>query len=130
MIRRPPRSTRTDTLFPYTTLFRSPSRFQSGDDGAGIHDGSPARIDQHRTLAAQFERLCIDQMMRLRRERPMDGSDVGSFHQLGEWHVGHATLLADLIRDWVEGPHRASEPSQATGTARANAASPHHPNSS
>src|SRR3546814_19925092 len=27
MIRRPPRSTRTDTLFPYTTLFRS---FRSG----------------------------------------------------------------------------------------------------
>src|SRR3546814_2669887 len=29
MIRRPPRSTRTDTLFPYTTLFRSysPARF-------------------------------------------------------------------------------------------------------
>src|SRR3546814_3814494 len=26
MIRRPPRSTRTDTLFPYTTLFRSYSR--------------------------------------------------------------------------------------------------------
>src|SRR3546814_20955325 len=29
MIRRPPRSTRTDTLFPYTTLFRSP-RFRTG----------------------------------------------------------------------------------------------------
>src|SRR3546814_16563374 len=28
MIRRPPRSTRTDTLFPYTTLFRSPARCQ------------------------------------------------------------------------------------------------------
>src|SRR3546814_6927860 len=26
MIRRPPRSTRTDPLFPYTTLFRSPDR--------------------------------------------------------------------------------------------------------
>src|SRR3546814_4811878 len=26
MIRRPPRSTRTDTLFPYTTLFRSSGR--------------------------------------------------------------------------------------------------------
>src|SRR3546814_17420878 len=26
MIRRPPRSTRTDTLFPYTTLFRSAHR--------------------------------------------------------------------------------------------------------
>src|SRR3546814_10901638 len=35
MIRRPPRSTRTDTLFPYTTLFRS-SRCgrQGGDEGA------------------------------------------------------------------------------------------------
>src|SRR3546814_7325215 len=28
MIRRPPRSTRTDTLFPYTTLFRSLSQLQ------------------------------------------------------------------------------------------------------
>src|SRR3546814_7886026 len=27
MIRRPPRSTRTDTLFPYTTLFRSAAQF-------------------------------------------------------------------------------------------------------
>src|SRR3546814_3295805 len=27
-IRRPPRSTRTDTLFPYTTLFRSRTRFE------------------------------------------------------------------------------------------------------
>src|SRR3546814_13670809 len=31
MIRRPPRSTRTDTLFPYTTLFRS------SDDSTGLH---------------------------------------------------------------------------------------------
>src|SRR3546814_8497968 len=29
MIRRPPRSTRTDTLFPYTTLFRSPADHRS-----------------------------------------------------------------------------------------------------
>src|SRR3546814_15149415 len=29
MIRRPPRSTRTDTLFPYTTLFRSKTAFLS-----------------------------------------------------------------------------------------------------
>src|SRR3546814_7818041 len=29
MIRRPPRSTRTDTLFPYTTLFRSPQAAQA-----------------------------------------------------------------------------------------------------
>src|SRR3546814_3339216 len=29
MIRRPPRSTRPDTLFPYTTLFRSPARHRA-----------------------------------------------------------------------------------------------------
>src|SRR3546814_2136587 len=34
MIRRPPRSTRTDTLFPYTTLFRS----HNVDDRAGAID--------------------------------------------------------------------------------------------
>src|SRR3546814_4080068 len=33
MIRRPPRSTRTDTLFPYTTLFRSPAFSRSAGHG-------------------------------------------------------------------------------------------------
>src|SRR3546814_16047868 len=39
MIRRPPRSTRTDTLFPYTTLFRSPAVREVGLDPIG----EPAR---------------------------------------------------------------------------------------
>src|SRR3546814_7510923 len=34
MIRRPPRSTRTDTLFPYTTLFRSAARLTSAPSGS------------------------------------------------------------------------------------------------
>src|SRR3546814_12481124 len=34
MIRRPPRSTRTDTLFPYTTLCRSPAR--AGEVGVAV----------------------------------------------------------------------------------------------
>src|SRR3546814_16227906 len=47
MIRRPPRSTRTDTLFPYTTLFRSDGGGEGGgavlysdaeDPGANGHD--------------------------------------------------------------------------------------------
>src|SRR3546814_7537149 len=47
MIRRPPRSTRTDTLFPYTTLFRSqpdrPGRQPAGDPGGdrGVHPSGP-----------------------------------------------------------------------------------------
>src|SRR3546814_4451154 len=36
MIRRPPRSTRTDTLFPYTTLFRSAAS-QLGWSGSCVH---------------------------------------------------------------------------------------------
>src|SRR3546814_12888389 len=40
MIRRPPRSTRTDTLFPYTTLFRSGR--QRGGSGAGVGAGAGA----------------------------------------------------------------------------------------
>src|SRR3546814_4417210 len=48
MIRRPPRSTRTDTLFPYTTLFRSVRTGSDlatvgglghGRDGLGAHGG-------------------------------------------------------------------------------------------
>src|SRR3546814_4743514 len=49
MVRRPPRSTRTDTLFPYTTLFRS--RGQGGDQVVAGgnrpgHHRSPVVADQ------------------------------------------------------------------------------------
>src|SRR3546814_2043692 len=45
MIRRPPRSTRTDTLFPYTTLFRSPHSpcCRAGVRAAGVRH--PAGVD-------------------------------------------------------------------------------------
>src|SRR3546814_16852353 len=36
MIRRPPRTTRTDTLFPYTTLFRTLGRLDLADHGVGV----------------------------------------------------------------------------------------------
>src|SRR3546814_5899604 len=41
MIRRPPRSTRTDTLFPYTTLFRSILGFPLGGLSDLFNAGSP-----------------------------------------------------------------------------------------
>src|SRR3546814_18623286 len=40
MIRRPPRSTLTDTLFPYTTLFRSCKPFSSLDHGPESSSGT------------------------------------------------------------------------------------------
>src|SRR3546814_3974846 len=66
MIRRPPRSTRTDTLFPYTTLFRSQRELVAGallrgeghDRLLGAVAGEPAgRVtgvgEGHQALAAQ-----------------------------------------------------------------------------
>src|SRR3546814_18794427 len=51
MIRRPPRSTRTDTLFPYTTLFRSAFGLKLGAAGACIlfidETGRKIRVDRH-----------------------------------------------------------------------------------
>src|SRR3546814_10737963 len=45
MIRRPPRSTRTDTLFPYTTLFRS--SLAQGSFGFFAGNTLGAQINQH-----------------------------------------------------------------------------------
>src|SRR3546814_2208703 len=62
MIRRPPRSTRTDTLFPYTTLFRA----QAGDELAGtvVQPGRHAagRAEQRlgRLRPARMRHLRVD----------------------------------------------------------------------
>src|SRR3546814_3596744 len=41
MLRRPPRSTRTDTLFPYTTLFRSREEGPRAEDGHDMAEEFP-----------------------------------------------------------------------------------------
>src|SRR3546814_4194292 len=60
MIRRPPRSTRTDTLFPYTTLFRSAGGLavlveQAADGAAGsvVHAGNAAGTDGDELLLGE-----------------------------------------------------------------------------
>src|SRR3546814_15818594 len=60
MRRRPPRSTRTDTLFPYTTLFRSPDTPANTAFGANISDQSiygvefQASVSPTRNFTASF----------------------------------------------------------------------------
>src|SRR3546814_13542812 len=69
MIRRPPRSTRTDTLFPYTTLFRS-DRIADGaldavplrEDGRDLGNRALARDTREQTrhdIDHQFEASAI-----------------------------------------------------------------------
>src|SRR3546814_13116724 len=62
MIRRPPRSTRTDTLFPYTTLFRSvplrlDRRVHWSEDGR--HDGT---LFVSRVVGADLEALRLERV--------------------------------------------------------------------
>src|SRR3546814_3137845 len=69
LIRRPPRSTRTDTLFPYTTLFRSVANVAGKGSCDFVRDVAapfpvmvfmrmmgfpPERFDDFRALADQF----------------------------------------------------------------------------
>src|SRR3546814_2724944 len=78
MIRRPPRSTRTDTLFPYTTLFRSDGGVIAQiwvRDGDRVKAGDPLiRFDTTVTAAgASLSETSLDQLLakgaHLRAER-------------------------------------------------------------
>src|SRR2546421_8043393 len=56
MIRRPPRS----TLFPYTTLFRSPRRQPEDDRGVAAHDGVEIATAMRPHLNARTPRPLVD----------------------------------------------------------------------
>src|SRR3546814_2570751 len=53
MIRRPPRSTRTDTLFPYTTLFRSPGPYPLRGRPLSLCRRRPLDIGRHQPRPAR-----------------------------------------------------------------------------
>src|SRR3546814_9202766 len=60
MIRRPPRSTRTDTLFPYTTLVRSKLRVVDGAERQRplLHHGAVEGDEERlRAVAGAVERI-------------------------------------------------------------------------
>src|SRR3546814_14304907 len=62
MIRRPPRSTRTDTLFPYTTLFRSARlRIKERMPLALVHQAFAGlrRTIEAESIVKQMEEACV-----------------------------------------------------------------------
>src|SRR3546814_12994534 len=67
MIRRPPRSTRTDTLFPYTTLFRS-----VGAVAPPVGDAQRGKQPDRARFAD--ERMIVERRERLGEMRPGDGA--------------------------------------------------------
>src|SRR3546814_4925874 len=65
MIRRPPRSTRTDTLFPYTTLFRSQKQARATQS----HKPEIVRWTvSHSQTHQRFARISIKKLRQLRSE--------------------------------------------------------------
>src|SRR3546814_3052833 len=88
MIRRPPRSTRTDTLFPYTTLFRS--------KGASL----AARFYLS-AISARYHAGCSEEAAR--DQHPIDWHDTSGVHAV--WCAGcfrrseeHTSELQSLMR--------------------------------
>src|SRR3546814_3081064 len=60
MIRRPPRSTRTDTLFPYTTLFRSAKERLSAAEETEVAAALPGYRSPIRLTRAELETLIAE----------------------------------------------------------------------
>src|SRR3546814_4424598 len=84
MIRRPPRSTRTDTLFPYTTLFRSGAAVADRRHGDGA-DAPRARLLRHPRPVRRGRRL---------RHRTGDQPDLRRVDRSEE----HTSELQSLMR--------------------------------
>src|SRR3546814_1234964 len=80
MIRRPPRSTRTDTLFPYTTLFRSIRRLARREhDLCILEDMHAVEVGRHVGAFADRDAAVLDEhlgivaeQLVLRRARQSD----------------------------------------------------------
>src|SRR3546814_12605437 len=94
MIRLPPRSTRTDTLFPYTTLFRSrdvePARARPLFAEYEADEGAPRALFRrpHRRAAHLWQRRAEHR----RVARHPDGHLHGAFGGPGIWPVRNAGL--------------------------------------
>src|SRR3546814_16728643 len=87
MIRRPPRSTRTDTLFPYTTLFRS--RFNIEGRMTGCGEGLATTVFDPLVLALEPNAaMAFQQFHRFRR----GGTEIEGRRQ------DHADRFAGAVR--------------------------------
>src|SRR3546814_1542771 len=87
MIRRPPRSTRTDTLFPYTTLFRS-VRHRLVRARARCPYDRQGRIEPRRDLGGA---------LRIARLQGTDDQPARPARQIGSAHVCTPVTNAHLV---------------------------------
>src|SRR3546814_10774489 len=93
MYRRPPRPTRTDTLFPFTTLFRSIEKAQRADLPVQVDGGEP--LAEHALLHAAAidpldlaDRRDVQLLDGLRPRQVIPVMDILDHHQADEGLVG------------------------------------------
>src|SRR3546814_12307563 len=79
MIRRPPRSTRTDTLFPYTTLFRSGCQRKNGASTSSARTVKGSILEPERQ--ACIRRQPVDQRLPEQRARRPHAAFAFGFEQ-------------------------------------------------
>src|SRR3546814_2266078 len=96
MIRRPPRSTRTDTLFPYPTLFRSEPhqicrRAQRCDDGLAHRDQGRVAEASQRHLSTRPVGLA--RRLRVDAARPPDARCADAAARRSEEHTSELQSL-------------------------------------
>src|SRR3546814_10888036 len=98
MIRRPPRSTRTDTLFPYTTLFRSAIGLNSllcdiGEHGIGAAEGHHCHLAEEGGDAAEYVVRTECEQQRRDRRQPKHQQNAGDAQGRSEEHTSELQSL-------------------------------------
>src|SRR3546814_9234986 len=100
MIRRPPRSTRTDTLFPYTTLCRSDGGAHPGDESREVgcradpfRDAPSARAGWNGRDLAEAERQPLRPGLRPRRPAAVPEAWDQRAQQRSEEHTSELQSL-------------------------------------
>src|SRR3546814_20221752 len=95
MIRRPPRSTRTDTLFPYTTLFRSENPTALYVSGAAAFAlNQLERAHSHLTRYLKFAPDDTSAQSMLSEAKALLASDTGGQTASPGARFGHVSLAA------------------------------------
>src|SRR3546814_14601059 len=103
MIRRPPRSTRTDTLFPYTTLFRS-QRFLRAVCGKGrAEDAEDAEGLRACEASASSSSSPLVIPVKAGRGRTLRLLQMAAAEKLGDLHRVERRALAEVVRHPPQG---------------------------
>src|SRR3546814_16477020 len=130
MIRRPPISTRTDPLFPYTTLFRSIAFLtwvseNVGDEARFMHQGMTSSDVLDTCLAVQLARASdilladLDRLLDVLKRRALEHKltpNIGRSHGIHAEQVTFGLNLAEAYAEFARSRKRNAAPREENAT--------------